>query len=82
MIVTLDDDLQLPAEDLPRLLAKIEEGYDVVYGAPDREQHGFFRNMVSQLTKIALQRAMGAEIARNVSAFRVFRPQLRRTFHQ
>jgi Glycosyl transferase family 2 len=47
MIVTLDDDLQHPAEELPKLLAKIEEGYAVVYGAPDREQHGFFRNMVS-----------------------------------
>ena len=82
LIVTLDDDLQHPPEELPKLLAKIEEGYDVVYGAPDQEQHGFFRNMASQITKIALQRSMGAEIARNVSAFRVFRSQLRRAFHQ
>ena len=82
LIVTLDDDLQHPPEELPKLLAKIEDGYDVVYGVPDQEQHGFFRNMASQITKIALQRAMGADIARNVSAFRVFRSQLRRAFHQ
>jgi len=82
LIVTLDDDLQHPPEELPKLLAKIEEGYDVVYGAPDQEQHGFFRNVASQIIKIALQRAMGAEIARNVSAYRVFRTDLRRAFHQ
>jgi undecaprenyl-phosphate 4-deoxy-4-formamido-L-arabinose transferase len=82
LIVTLDDDLQHPPEELPKLLAKIEDGYDVAYGVPDQEQHGFFRNMASQITKIALQRAMGADIARNVSAFRVFRSQLRQAFHQ
>lgn len=82
LIVTMDDDLQHPPEELPKLLAKIESGYDVVYGAPEQEQHGFFRNMASQLTKLALQRAMGAETARNVSAFRLFRTPLRRAFDQ
>jgi undecaprenyl-phosphate 4-deoxy-4-formamido-L-arabinose transferase len=31
-IVTMDDDLQNPPEEIVRLLAKLEEGYDVVYG--------------------------------------------------
>jgi undecaprenyl-phosphate 4-deoxy-4-formamido-L-arabinose transferase len=82
LIVTLDDDLQHPPEELPKLLAKIAEGYDVVYGAPEQGQHGFFRNMASQITKISLQKAMGADIAPNVSAFRVFRTHLREAFHQ
>ena len=64
MIATLDDDLQNPPEELPKLLFKIHEGYDVVYGSPQREQHGLFRDMASQITKIALQNAMGAETAR------------------
>lgn len=82
LIVTLDDDLQHPPEELPKLLAKIEEGFDVVYGPPKKEQHGFLRDMASLITKIALQRAMGAETARHVSAFRVFRTQLRGAFNE
>jgi undecaprenyl-phosphate 4-deoxy-4-formamido-L-arabinose transferase len=79
-VVTIDDDLQHPPEEIPRLLAKLAEGYDVVYGTPQQEQHGFWRDMASQVTKLALQSAMGADIARDVSAFRVFRTQLRNAF--
>jgi glycosyltransferase involved in cell wall biosynthesis len=79
-IVTMDDDLQHPPEDLPKLLAKIEEGFDVVYGTPEEEQHGLLRDVASMITKIALQSAMGAETARVVSAWRAFRAQLRDAF--
>jgi undecaprenyl-phosphate 4-deoxy-4-formamido-L-arabinose transferase len=78
--VTMDDDLQHPPEELPKLINKLAEGYDVVYGTPDQEQHGFLRNTASRITKLALQTAMGAETARNVSAFRVFRTILRKSF--
>ena len=37
VVVTLDDDLQNPPEEIPRLLAKLGEGYDVVYGTPAKE---------------------------------------------
>lgn len=80
IIVTLDDDLQHPPEQIATLLAKLDEGYDVVYGTPQREQHGLWRDLASRVTKLALQSAMGAETARQVSAFRVFRTQLRRAF--
>ena len=80
VIVTMDDDLQHPPEEIPALLSKLEEGFDVVYGIPQREQHGLWRDLASQITKLALQSAMGAEIARKVSAFRVFRTQLRDAF--
>ena len=79
-IVTMDDDLQHPPEELPKLLAKMEEGFDVVYGTPEQEQHGLLRDLASLTTKIALQSAMGAETAREVSAWRVFRTQLRDAF--
>jgi glycosyltransferase involved in cell wall biosynthesis len=76
--VTLDDDLQHPPEEIGKLLARLHEGFDVVYGVPLVEQHGLWRDLASQVTKIVLQKAMGAEIARNVSAFRAFRTELRR----
>ena len=78
--VTMDDDLQNPPEEIPALLAKLAEGYDVVYGTPAREQHGLWRNLASQTTKIALQGAMGVETARKVSAFRAFRTYVREAF--
>jgi glycosyltransferase involved in cell wall biosynthesis len=79
-IVTLDDDLQNPPEEIQRLLAVLDAGADVVYGTPMNEQHGFLRNQSSRITKLALQSAMGAETARNVSAFRVFRTRIRDAF--
>lgn len=80
IIVTMDDDLQHPPEEVPKLLAKLAEGYDVVYGTPLKPPHGFWRNLASRLTKLALQGAMGAETARHVSAFRAFRTQVRQAF--
>jgi len=80
VIVTMDDDLQNPPEEIPLLLAKLHEGYDVVYGTPAREQHGPWRDLASRVTKLVLQSAMGAETARKVSAFRVFRTQVREAF--
>jgi len=80
IIVTMDDDLQHPPAEIPKLLEKLNQGFDVVYGTPQKEQHGLWRDMASVVTKMALQSAMGASIARQVSAFRVFRTQLRDAF--
>lgn len=80
LVVTLDDDLQNPPEEIHRLLARLDEGYDVVYGSPQAETHGFLRDQASRITKLALQGAMGVESASKVSAFRVFRARLREAF--
>lgn len=79
-IVTIDDDLQNPPQEIHKLLAKLDEGYDVVYGTPLAMQHGLWRNLASRITKLALQSAMGAETASKVNAFRAFRTQLRDGF--
>jgi glycosyltransferase involved in cell wall biosynthesis len=79
VVVTMDDDLQHPPEEIPRLLQRLD-GLDVVYGKPDAEHHGLWRDLASQLTKLALQSAMGVEAARDVSAFRAFRTELREAF--
>jgi glycosyltransferase involved in cell wall biosynthesis len=80
LIVTLDDDLQHPPEEIPRLLARLEEGCDVVYGAPETEQNGLLRAIASRITRLALRTTVGADVAKNVSAFRIFRTQLREAF--
>lgn len=80
LIVTLDDDLQNPPEEIPRLLAKLDEGFDVVYGTAEERQFGFMRNLATAMTKLALRWVIGSEVSRNVSAFRVFRTSLREAF--
>jgi glycosyltransferase involved in cell wall biosynthesis len=80
VIVTMDDDLQHPPEEIPKLLEVLEQGFDVVYGRPAQEQHGLLRDLASLTTKLALQNMMGAEIARQVSAFRVFRAEVANAF--
>lgn len=80
LIITMDDDLQHPPEELHRLIDRLDEGYDVVYGTPEQEQHGLLRDMASQVTKLMLQNAMGVETARKVSALRAFRTQVRDGF--
>jgi undecaprenyl-phosphate 4-deoxy-4-formamido-L-arabinose transferase len=77
--VTMDDDMQHPPHEIPRLVAALEDA-DVVYGTPRAERHDMWRALASQVTKRALQSVMGAETARKVSAFRVFRTSLRRAF--
>jgi undecaprenyl-phosphate 4-deoxy-4-formamido-L-arabinose transferase len=79
-IITIDDDLQNPPEEIPRLLAKLDEGYDVVYGSAQERQHGILRALGTRVTKWSLQVAIGSDIAGDVSAFRVFRTHLRDSF--
>jgi undecaprenyl-phosphate 4-deoxy-4-formamido-L-arabinose transferase len=81
-IVTLDDDLQNPPEEIPRIVAKLEEGFDVVYGTPGKTRQPFWKHTASMLTKVAMQSAMSVEIARQVSAFRAFRSEVRVSFDE
>ncbi len=80
VVVTIDDDLQHPPEEIPKLLDELRQGVDVVYGTPEQEHHDILRVLSSQLTKLALKSAMGVDVARNVSAFRAFRTRVREGF--
>jgi len=79
-VVTLDDDLQHPPEEIRPLLSRLDQDLDVVYGFPEQQQHGLLRDLASELTKLVLRGSMGAETARHVSAFRAFRTRLRNAF--
>jgi undecaprenyl-phosphate 4-deoxy-4-formamido-L-arabinose transferase len=49
VVVTLDADLQNPPEEIPKLLAKVREGYDVVGGVRQDRQDGVLRRLASLL---------------------------------
>ena len=50
-VVCLDDDGQTPADEVDKLLEKLEEGYDAVYAKYEHKQHSAFRNMGSRLNE-------------------------------
>ena len=56
VIVTLDADLQNPPEEIPKLLAAIENGHDVVGGYRRERQDSWFRRKASRLLNAVRER--------------------------
>lgn len=52
IVVCLDDDGQTPANEVGKLLAKLEEGYDAVYAKYEHKQHSAFRNLGSKVNEL------------------------------
>jgi undecaprenyl-phosphate 4-deoxy-4-formamido-L-arabinose transferase len=80
IIATIDQDLQHPPQEIPLLLAKLDEGYDVVYGAPKKLPQGFIRNLLTATIKRILASTMGVPYVKTISSFRMFRTDLREAF--
>lgn len=59
IIVTLDADLQNPPEEIPRLVARMEEGFDVVGSVRMRRQDNLFRRLASLVINRAVQKSTG-----------------------
>jgi undecaprenyl-phosphate 4-deoxy-4-formamido-L-arabinose transferase len=78
--VTMDDDLQNPPEEIPKLLDKLERGHDVVYGVSRHQQHSLGHVLAARLLKLGLATALGAKNARIAGPFRAFRTHLRGAF--
>lgn len=80
VVVTMDDDLQHPPDQIPVLLTALRDDVDLVYGVPTEEEHGFVRSMASRTVKASLASALGVNGAKSISAFRAFRTFLRDGF--
>jgi glycosyltransferase involved in cell wall biosynthesis len=80
VIVTLDDDLQNPPEFIPALLAKLNEGYDVVYGVPKKREQAWWKGLLAAAVKRSISSVMGMRTVRDIGAFRAFRTHLRQAF--
>jgi glycosyltransferase involved in cell wall biosynthesis len=63
IIVPMDGDLQNDPEDIARLLAKLDEGYDVVSGwRQERQDHALRRNLPSRLANALISRVSGVHL--------------------
>lgn len=73
IIVTLDGDLQNPPEEIPRLLEKIHEGYDVVGGERRLRQDSLQRKISSFLISKLASRLVGVRMRDYGSMLRAYR---------
>jgi undecaprenyl-phosphate 4-deoxy-4-formamido-L-arabinose transferase len=62
VMVTLDADLQNPPEEIPRLVAKLEEGYDTVGGWRENRRDSLFRRLPSQLVNYVMSKVTGVKL--------------------
>ena len=67
--VCLDDDGQTPANEVGKLLDKIEEGYDVVYAKYEHKKHSAFRNFGSKVNEIMTRFMLGKPRELYVSSY-------------
>lgn len=77
-LVTLDADLQNPPEEIPRLIEKIKEGFDMVSGYRKRRKDVFSRKLCSLFTNLLIALVCGVRMKDYGSMLRVFRGDVAR----
>jgi glycosyltransferase involved in cell wall biosynthesis len=70
-LIQMDGDLQHPPEEIPRLIAKKDEGFDVVYGVRQKRQDALFRVAASRAMQWTMRSMMEIELPDDVSTFRL-----------
>lgn len=68
-VVCLDDDGQTPADEVDRLLDKLEEGYDAVYAKYEHKHHSAFRNLGSRINERMTRMMLGKPADLYVSSY-------------
>ena len=62
IVITLDADLQNPPEEIPRLVAEIEKGFDVVGTIRQMRQDSLFRKLASRIVNITTNKMTGMKM--------------------
>ncbi|MGN0403302.1 MAG: glycosyltransferase family 2 protein [Acetatifactor sp.] len=68
-VVCLDDDGQTPADEVDKLLDKLEEGYDAVYAKYEHKRHSAFRNLGSRVNELMTRIMLGKPKELYVSSY-------------
>lgn len=69
IIVSLDDDGQTPANEVFKLIDKLEEGYDVVFASYTNKKHSFFRQIGSQINNIMAEKLISKPTHLKITSF-------------
>lgn len=73
IVITMDDDLQNPPEEVPKLIAAIQKGYDLAIGAYDSKQHSTGRNVGGKLIDAVQRRIFHLPSDFQLTSFRAVR---------
>src|SRR4051812_3092810 len=74
VIVAMDGDLQHAPEDLPRLLAKLDEGYDIVSGWRERRVDNYWtRRLPSRVANWLVAKLSGVDLHDFGTTFKAYR---------
>lgn len=76
LIVTIDDDLQNPPEEIPLMLKAIAQGYEAVFAVPVRKKQKIYRNLGSRLIQFSLTRLFSKPQDIDSSSYRVLTREL------
>jgi len=72
-VITLDDDLQNPPEEIPRFLAALAEGHHIVIGRiAEKKKHSWFRNLGSRTVQNLTSMILGKPKHLAFSSYRAF----------
>lgn len=77
-IVVMDDDLQHAPEDIGKLLAKLEEGYDLCYAAFRRPQHALWKTAGSAFRDLTVHALLGMPRGMRISSFKAMSADIAR----
>ena len=76
VVATIDADLQDPPEELPKLIAKIGEGYDVVQGWRENRQDSVFRKTSSRALNALVSHLVGSQVHDLGCSMKVYRREV------
>src|SRR5580698_7842646 len=77
IIIAMDGDLQHAPEDIPALLSKIEEGYDIASGwRKDRVDNAIMRKFPSRIANWMMAKASGIELRDFGTTFKAYRSEV------
>lgn len=79
-ILLLDSDLQLAPEEIPRLVAEYDKGYDVVTGARVNRKDSWLRIVPSRLANVIMRKATQSSFRDFGCTFKIYNAELVRAF--
>lgn len=82
IVILMDADLQDKPEEIPKLLAKLDEGYDIVYSRPAQRKDTLFKRMTSRIYLFMLSKLTHEAINPEIPSFRVMTRRVVDYFNQ
>src|ERR1700690_4127409 len=82
IVVSMDGDLQHAPEDIPALLAKLDEGYDIASGwRKDRVDNAITRRLPSRIANWIMAKVSGVELHDFGTTFKAYRAEILKDVH-